>query len=113
MISFNMAVQPGRQHGIDVGEKIDQSLQELHMLHKEAWIICGFKDGASWSRALQGVPGYPLDLWKLTELPFAFWMKFLPRFVAEQVSRHMREAFGDRRRMVRAEYESEKKEGAA
>ena len=107
-----MAIQPGRTHCIDIGVLIDESLQELHMLHKEAWLVCGFKDSASWSRALQGVPGYPLDLWKLTELPWTFWFKFWPRFMAAQVIRYMNELCSDRKRMARVELPvSERKVG--
>jgi len=73
------------ESGVNVGALIDQVCRELDMTHKDAWITCGYGDGAQWHRALKGEA--PLDLWKLRNLPIKFWQLFLPKLASALIQR--------------------------
>lgn len=95
--------------GVHVGALIDQVCRELDMPHKEAWLICGYGDGAQWHRALKGEA--PLDLWKLRHLPIRFWQVLLPKLASALIQRFFTDLTVPYR-MVRAdvdERESEKR----
>jgi hypothetical protein len=74
-----MAIQPGRTHGVDVGRELTRELEENDWQHKQAWMTCGFRDGAQWSRAIHGEAHAPLDFWKLMELPTDLLASFFGR----------------------------------
>lgn len=108
-----MAVQPGRTHGIDVGALLDQTLRELGMSHKEAWVIAGFTDAAAFSRAIHGEAYAALDLWKLAELPWKVQAMFWSKYIAAQATRFTGEMRSERLQMARADLpaHSERKAG--
>jgi len=63
-----MAVQPGRTHGIDIGADVRDIFYVARIQPKAAAIVMGLHE-SHLCRALQGVKGYALDLWRLAELP--------------------------------------------
>ena len=87
--------------GLDIGQVVDDSLIECRMTHKEAWIAAGYRDGAEWSRAIQGAR--PLDLHKLAALPDRFQFAFIARYAAAQAKRIVRGLVADRLRMARTQ----------
>jgi hypothetical protein len=93
--------------GVDVGSLIATVCRELDMPHTEAWIICGYRDGAQWHRALKGEA--PLDLWKLRLLPWKFWERFLPRLGSALIARFFTDLIGPYR-MVRADMDQRESE---
>lgn len=86
--------------GVDVGSIVATCLRELDLTHKDAWITCGYGDGAQWHRALKGEA--PLDLWKLRLLPIRFWQLFLPRFASALIQSYF-DNLCEPLRMARAE----------
>ena len=87
--------------GLDVGRVVDEALVEVGMTHKDAWITQGYRDGAEWSRAIQG--SRPLDLHKLAALPSRFQFAFIARYAAAQARRIVRGLVADRLRMARTQ----------
>lgn len=107
MFASLMAVQPGRRHGIDIGAIVRAVLRRATpndwMPQKEAAITMG-TSMPQLSRALDGQQGYPLDLWKLAELPVE---------VQAQVYARILEAAYERKRMARAELPAREKSEVA
>src|SRR4026208_178886 len=96
---------------IDVGGMLDQTLRELGMDHKEAWIQMRYRDGSQFSRALKGEHGYPLDLWKLALLPWRVQATFWSKYIAAQAARLTDDLKADRLRMVRLDETRKEKVG--
>jgi hypothetical protein len=78
MLFFTMPVAV--ESGVDVGSLVAKCVADLEMTHKDAWVTCGYGDGAQWHRALKGEA--PLDLWKLRHLSIKFWQLLLPRLAS-------------------------------
>jgi hypothetical protein len=78
---FAMALPMEDGWAIDVGDLVATALRVVGMSHKEACWVTGY-DAASFCRALQGAPGYSLDLWKLSRLPWRFQSVFWPLYVS-------------------------------
>lgn len=108
MFAISMAVQPGRRHGVDIGAIVKKALRKAldddWLFQKQAALTMG-TSMASFSRALDGQPGYPLDLWKFAELD-----PDLQEYVYARILEALRE---DRKRMARMALPSERKVGAA
>lgn len=92
---------------IDVGGLLDSTLRELGMTHDEAWRNSGYRDGAAFSRALKGERGYPLDLWKIADLPWRVQASFWSKYIAAQAARLTDDLKSDRMRMVRFDQASD------
>lgn len=82
-----MAIQPGRQHGIDVGALLRKALGWYELSHDFAWRECGWRDGAQFSRAINGEQHAPLDLWKVMELPTPVLELFLTELLGSVMQR--------------------------
>lgn len=90
---------------IDVGRLLDDTLRELGMTHKEAWIEMGCRDGAEFSRAMKGER--PLDLWDFAKLPWRVQASFWSKYIAAQATRLTDDLKADRMRMVRFDQASD------
>lgn len=97
-----VAIQPGRQHGIDIGAIIRNALRRATsvdwMPQKEAAITMG-TSMSQLSQALDGKSGYPLDLWKFAELP----AKLQHQVYARILERAYEREWEQRRVMAKAE----------
>jgi hypothetical protein len=89
--------------GVNVGALVAEVLSELQMSHKEAGIICGYKetDRSGFSRAL--VAEQPLDLWRMRHLPILFWLRFIPKLASALIGDWFDGAVGERRVMAKAQ----------
>lgn len=100
--------------GVDVGAIVAAVLSELQMSHKEAGIVCGYKetDRSGFARALMGEQ--PLDLWRMRHLPIGFWQRFLPRLAGALIGQWFDGALAEKKTMARAglKHDSEQRRSA-
>jgi hypothetical protein len=96
--------------GIDLGPICLDALIDSRLSHKAAAILCGL-DAGQWSRMFTGQA--PMDLWKLRQLPWAFWSSFIPRLLRALALQCVSEISADVKTMAvirRSRPESERKE---
>lgn len=93
---------------VDCGKVVRAASQECDMSEKETWMGAGYRDGAYWSRAVAGKPGYALCLWKLSELPFRWQVKFIAHYSKAVALAYVRSVAANRLRMARADLRGRK-----
>lgn len=84
------------------GRLLDESLRESDLTHDQAWRIQGYKNAASFSRALSGER--PLDMHKLERLPWAVAARFWSKWIAAKADEHGTELRADRLRMAKVNH---------